>query len=96
MNRSNAATRLAFPPGLSGDDDTTRGYPDPEEEREMLLSVMAHNLRGPLSTMSICIELVRRDVRSKARILAVMESTVQRMDRLIGDLLHFSGKGECR
>jgi hypothetical protein len=39
---------------------------------------------------------VRRDVRSKARILAVMESTVQRMDRLIGELVHFARKGEFR
>jgi signal transduction histidine kinase len=96
MNRFNAAMRLAPPRGLTGDDESAPGYPDLEEERKMLLSVMAHDLRGPLSTMSICIELVRRDVRSKARILAVMESTVQRMDRLIAELVHFSGKGERR
>jgi signal transduction histidine kinase len=96
MNRSNAAMKLASPPGVSGDDDNARDYLDPEEEREMLLRVMAHDLRGPLSTISIGIELVRRDVRSKARILAVMESTVQRMDRLIGELVHFARKGELR
>jgi signal transduction histidine kinase len=88
--------KLAALPGLSGGDESAPRYLDPAEEREMLLRVMAHDLRGPLSTISICIELVRRDVRSKARILAVMESTVQRMDRLIGELVHFAAKEELR
>jgi sigma-B regulation protein RsbU (phosphoserine phosphatase) len=61
-----------------------------EEEREMLLRAIGHELRSPLTAISLGIHLVQRDSSSKTRILAMMKSTVQRMDRLIEELLRFA------
>ena len=74
-NRSYAARSLA------------PAEPRIDEERDTLLRAIGHELRSPLTAMSLGIDLVQRDSPSKARILATMKWTVQRMDRLIEELL---------
>src|SRR2546421_4055261 len=80
-NQSNAARSLA-----PGHTEQARI----EEERELLLRAVGHELRSPLTAISLGIDLMQRDSPSKARILTVMKSTVQRMDRLIDELLRFA------
>ena len=63
-------------------------------EREMFLRAIGHDLRSPLTAISLGIDLVQRDSSSKERILALMKSTVGRMDRLIEELLSFARNGE--
>ena len=64
------------------------------EEREIFLRTIGHELRSPLTAISLGIDLVQRDSSSKERILALMKSTVGRMDRLIEELLSFARNGE--
>ncbi len=67
-----------------------------EEERDARLGELGHDLREPLNAISTGIQLVERGVPAKAEILSAMRFTVQRMDRLIDQLLPFarSGSGE--
>jgi signal transduction histidine kinase len=58
-----------------------------EKERDVRLGQLGHDLRTPLSAISMGIQLVQREVPAKAEILAAMRLTVQRMDRLIDELL---------
>jgi sigma-B regulation protein RsbU (phosphoserine phosphatase) len=67
-----------------------------EEERDIRLGELGHDLRVPLSAISMGVQLVQRDVPEKAMILSAMRLTLQRMNRLIDQLLRFarSGTGE--
>ncbi len=58
-----------------------------EEERDVRLGELGHDLRVPLSAISMGIQLVQRDVPAKAEILSKMLVTVKRMNRLIDQLL---------
>jgi sigma-B regulation protein RsbU (phosphoserine phosphatase) len=64
-----------------------------EEKREARLGELGHDLRLPLSAISMGIQLVQRDVPEKGRILSSMHALVQRMDRLIHQLLRVAGSG---
>jgi signal transduction histidine kinase len=67
-----------------------------EGERDVRLGELGHDLRDPLNTISTGIQLVQRGVPAKAEVLSAMQLTVQRMDRLIDELMPFarSGTGE--
>jgi signal transduction histidine kinase len=58
-----------------------------EEERDARLGELGHDLRSPLSAISLGISLVQRDVPVKEKILADMQLMVQRIDGLIDELL---------
>ncbi len=58
-----------------------------EEQRDVRLGELGHDLRVPLSALSMGIQLVQRDVPAKAEILSKMLVTVKRMNRLIDQLL---------
>jgi signal transduction histidine kinase len=61
-----------------------------EEERDVRIGELGHDLRMPLTAISMGIHLVQRDVPAKAEILSAMHLTVRRMERLIGQLLGFA------
>jgi signal transduction histidine kinase len=67
-----------------------------EDERDTRLGQLGHDLRMPLNAISMGIQLVQRDVPAKTGILSSMQNMVERMDRLIDQLLHFArnGRGE--
>jgi signal transduction histidine kinase len=67
-----------------------------EEQRDVRLGELGHDLREPLNAISTGIQLVERGVPAKPEVLSAMRFTVQRMDRLIDELLPFarSGSGE--
>jgi signal transduction histidine kinase len=69
-----------------------------EQERDFHLGELGHDLRVPLSALSMGIELVQRDAPSKAEILSTMQHTAKAMDRLIERLVRSAraGKGEVR
>jgi signal transduction histidine kinase len=52
--------------------------------RELVLGVVAHDLRNPLGTIGLQASLIRREAPKVAQ---VIERAVARMNRLIGDLL---------
>jgi len=63
------------------------------DARETLLAVVAHDLRNPLSTISLNVKLLRRkvpDPDALGRALGVIDRSVGRMDRLISDILDAS------
>jgi signal transduction histidine kinase len=57
--------------------------------RERFVAIVAHDLRGPLSTITMGVELLEREASlSRRRALAVrMTRNLQQMDRMIHDLL---------
>ncbi len=57
--------------------------------REILLGVVAHDLRNPLGTIGYCTELLRRKPGDARRLDAIDRAT-SRMERLIRDLLDAS------
>lgn len=61
-----------------------------EEERDVRIGELGHDLRIPLTAISMGIQLVQRDVPAKAEILSAMHLTVRRMERLINQLLGFA------
>jgi signal transduction histidine kinase len=67
-----------------------------EKERDVRIGELGHDLRMPLNTISMGINLVQRNVPEKAQILLAMQFTVQRMDRLIDQLLSFARSGTGR
>jgi PAS domain S-box-containing protein len=64
-----------------------------EEERDIRLGELGHDLRVPLSAISMGIQLVQRDVPAKAEILSTMLFMVQRMNRLVDQLLRSARSG---
>jgi signal transduction histidine kinase len=64
-----------------------------EDERDTRLGQLAHDLRMPLSAISMGIQLVQRDVPAKAEILSSMQDTVRRMNRLIDQLSRYARRG---
>ncbi len=67
-----------------------------DEERDARLGELGHDLREPLNAISTGIQLVERGVPAKAQVLSAMRFTVQRIDRMIDQLLPLarSGSGE--
>ncbi|MFW6078682.1 MAG: ATP-binding protein [Gemmatimonadota bacterium] len=57
--------------------------------RDDVLSIVAHDLRNPLGTIAGAAELLGMDLAEdeRARQLAIIQRTIERMDRLIQDLL---------
>ena len=93
-NRSNAARTLTVVEPETAAAVGRAGPAGIDEDREALMRAIGHQLRSPLTAMSLGIDLVQRDPASKARILGVMKATVQRMDLLIDELFRFaSGYG---
>ena len=76
--------------------ENARLYAEAKEARrrlELFLSVVAHDLRGPLTAIRGYAQILQRDAVSaerRQRALAVVNEQVGRMARLIGDLLDFS------
>jgi signal transduction histidine kinase len=71
--------------------DNARLYQDSKNAvaaRDELLAIVSHDLRSPLSTISVCADLLETklsdDLSEKA---AVIQRAARQMDRLIGDLL---------
>ena len=61
--------------------------------RDLFLGMLGHDLRSPLSAIAGCAQLLlRRDVQDPAqrRVLLRILGSVERMDRLIGDILDFA------
>jgi sigma-B regulation protein RsbU (phosphoserine phosphatase) len=61
-----------------------------ETERDVRLGELGHDLRMPLSAISMGIQLLQRDAPTKAEILSAMRVMVRRMDRMIDQLLGFA------
>jgi len=61
--------------------------------RDLFLGMLGHDLRSPLHAISGCAELLlRRDIQDPAqrRVLLRILGSVERMDRLVGDILDFA------
>jgi signal transduction histidine kinase len=86
-NESNAAKDLLLVDSTRDDAEDAAGISLIEEDRERLVRMIGHELRSPLSAISLGIDLVQRDSPPKAWILARMKHSVERMDRLIDELL---------
>jgi signal transduction histidine kinase len=66
-------------------------------ERERLISIAAHELRGPICSLRLCIQALRRSERkrnaerkaeaSSSRLMDIMDREERRLARLIDDLL---------
>jgi len=84
-NRSSTATRLAGPAPETAD-ALDKNAPLTEEIR-MHLRAIGHELRSPLTALSLGIDLAQRDAASQARTFERMKSTVRKMDRMIEELL---------
>ncbi|MDP6568116.1 MAG: sensor histidine kinase [Alphaproteobacteria bacterium] len=59
---------------------------------EVFAADVAHEIKNPLTSLRSALESIRRtdDIQQKARLLAVMEEDVQRLDRLISDISNAS------
>src|SRR5712664_2530434 len=64
-----------------------------QEERDVRLDELGHDLRVPLNAISMGIQLVQRDVATKAEILSSMLFTVKRINRLIDQFLRSARSG---
>jgi two-component system OmpR family sensor kinase len=58
--------------------------------RERLLRDVSHELRSPLARMRVAVGLTRQPGGDAARELARLETEIERLDRLIGQVLHLS------
>lgn len=66
-----------------------------EQERDIRLAELGHDLRMPLSAISMGIQLMQqRGVPPKPQVLSSMLLTLQRMFRLIDQLMSFARTGE--
>jgi PAS domain S-box-containing protein len=64
-----------------------------EKERELFIGALAHDLRNPVSAIALTIDMMRRRSDLPTAVQTKLEriaGSVQRMDRLIGELLDFS------
>lgn len=103
---SNAAVRLVVPEARDRADvprfdapawETRAVSPEPQspakDERDLRLEELGHDLRVPLSAISMGIQLVQRDVPAKAALLSSMLLMVKRMNRLIDQCLRSAHSG---
>lgn len=63
------------------------------EERDLLLGILGHDLRAPLSTIVLGAEAIHRSgglPQSASRLVPRMASAARRMDRMINDLTDFT------
>ena len=58
--------------------------------REQLLRDVSHELRSPLARMRVAVGLARQPGSDAARELVRLESEIERLDRLIGQVLHLA------
>jgi two-component system OmpR family sensor kinase len=58
--------------------------------REQLLRDVSHELRSPLARMRVAVGLARQPGSDPGRELGRLESEIERLDRLIGHVLHLS------
>ncbi len=58
--------------------------------RERLLRDVSHELRSPLARMRVAVGLARQPGSDAARELVRLENEIERLDRLIGQVLHLS------
>ena len=58
--------------------------------RERLLRDVSHELRSPLARMRVAVGLARQPGSDAGRELARLEAEIERLDRLIGQVLHLS------
>jgi two-component system sensor histidine kinase CpxA len=58
--------------------------------RERLLRDVSHELRSPLARMRVAVGLARQPGSDAGRELARLEGEIERLDRLIGQVLHLS------
>ncbi len=58
--------------------------------REQLLRDVSHELRSPLARMRVAVGLARQPGSDASRELSRLESEIERLDRLIGQVLHLS------
>jgi two-component system OmpR family sensor kinase len=58
--------------------------------REQLLRDVSHELRSPLARMRVAVGLARQPGSDAARELVRLENEIERLDRLIGQVLHLS------
>lgn len=65
---------------------------DHGELREQFVAVLGHDLRNPVASMSSAIRMLSRDLDEvkKAELLLLMQGSVQRMSRLIDNVLDFA------
>ncbi|WP_136634285.1 PAS domain-containing sensor histidine kinase [Pseudooceanicola onchidii] len=65
---------------------------DHGELREQFVAVLGHDLRNPVASMSSAIRMLSRDLdeAKKAELLLLMQGSVQRMSRLIDNVLDFA------
>lgn len=65
---------------------------DQGELREQFVAVLGHDLRNPVASMSSAVRMLSRDLDAdqKARLLVLMQGSVQRMSRLIDNVLDFA------
>jgi len=60
------------------------------DAREQLLRDVSHELRSPLARMRVSVGLARQPGSDPARELDRLEGEIERLDRLIGQVLHLS------
>jgi two-component system, OmpR family, sensor kinase len=60
------------------------------KSRERLLRDVSHELRSPLARMRVAVGLARQPGSDTGRELARLEGEIERLDRLIGQVLHLS------
>jgi len=57
------------------------------EVRDRILAIVAHDLRSPLSAITLTIQAFRKTGADRVRVADVIERNARRMDRIINDLL---------
>jgi K+-sensing histidine kinase KdpD len=97
-DRSSAAVSFVGVPPERGEGETNTHEVHLTEELRAHFRAIAHDLRSPLTAISLGIDLVEGDDPSKERIFSVMRTTVRRMDRMIEELLCAppAGTGDVR
>ncbi len=107
QDQSNAAAKLVVPEAHDGAEIprfkgpgaweirrvSTEHHLSAQEERDVRLGELGHDLRVPLSAISMGIQLVQRDVPTKAEILSSMLLMVKRINRLIDQFMRSAHSG---
>jgi len=107
QDQSNAAAKLVVPQAHDGAEGPRFNHPgtweirppstqhhlSPQEECAVRLGELGHDLRVPLSAISMGIQLVQRDVPTKAELLSSMLFMVKRINRLIDQVLRSAHSG---
>lgn len=74
--------------------ESVRYYAEERERwRQIFLGVLGHDLRGPLNSISLTVELMRRQVSAPAAQTSLLSRAVKRLTSLLDSLLEYNRAG---